>query len=328
MKSPVLQKKPHIEESTHDVSSVHVLHSSWLYDMLEVSHPGEGHRLHDRLKSKLLNIVEKSHLSHDVYSLMSQSTYMQCDSDNENLFHFLQDGHRVVTLDIRQTPPPSPPPENYQCSDGDPLAKLSQTLDYYLSNFKMILNNFHSPVLPIVNSTGLGKTRLMLECVKTFDYPNTRISYFSFSRIEKNRNNSENVCYTWPPTVKLSDIFQDFIPLDKSYSLEQRIAVVVIDFEWLIVEILQESPLDTVLLNTADGWMKYSKSIISSTSSRFLSFVKSCKQPFDNQDHAQFVESLIQDLPMDKYVAAICIDKSYRAIKIYLFIFILSMPSK
>ncbi|KAL0209028.1 hypothetical protein P9112_011615 [Eukaryota sp. TZLM1-RC] len=188
MTSPVLQKKPHIEES-----------SMMLCDVLEFLDAGEGHRLHGKLKFKLLNIVQKSHLSHDVYSPISQSTYIQRDSDNDNVVHFLQDRHRVVTLDVRQTPPPPPTPEAqslppygtdpllnkiYQCSDGDPRSKLSSTLYHYLDNFKMLLNNYHSPVLPIVNSTGLGKTPLMLECVKTFHHPDTGISYFSFPRLE------------------------------------------------------------------------------------------------------------------------------------------------
>ncbi|KAL0207115.1 hypothetical protein P9112_012826 [Eukaryota sp. TZLM1-RC] len=312
MTSPVLQKKPHIEESSHDVSPLHLFQSCTLNNMLKVIlDPGEDRRMHGDRKSIILNIVKESPLSHDAHSLMSQCKSIQRDSANENLFHFLQDGHCLVTLDIRQTRPLSPTPEAqslppygtdpllnmiYQCSDGDPRSKLSNVIEQ--------LSFSGTPYRQLYWS---WENALNVGMCKTFHHPNTGISYFSFPRLEKNRNNSENVCYTWPPTVKLSEIFQDSIPSDESYSLEQRIAVVVIYLECLIVEILQESPLDTISLNTADVWMKYSKSINSSTSSRFLSFMKSCKQPFENEDHVQFVESLIQDLPMDKYV--VCLDE-------------------
>ncbi|KAL0213320.1 hypothetical protein RCL1_006946 [Eukaryota sp. TZLM3-RCL] len=95
-------------------------------------------------------------------------------------------------------------------STSDPLLGLSylhssrdtkfqsavESLLTVISVKKQFLQNFHSPILPVINSTGLGKTRLLLN-----NLGKSICSYFSFPRYTSSVANGASKVPTWPATV-------------------------------------------------------------------------------------------------------------------------------
>ncbi|KAL0221755.1 hypothetical protein RCL1_001609 [Eukaryota sp. TZLM3-RCL] len=111
-----------------------------------------------------------------------------------------------TTIQIELSPSNSPRAR----SSSDPLLGLSyiessrdikfqsavESLLTVISVKKQFLKKFHSPILPVINSTGLGKTRLLLN-----NLGKSISSYFCFPRYTTSVAHGFSKVPTWPATV-------------------------------------------------------------------------------------------------------------------------------
>ncbi|KAL0244314.1 hypothetical protein GEMRC1_008398 [Eukaryota sp. GEM-RC1] len=135
----------------------------------------------------------------------------------------MQIHHQVRYVQVtRATQPSSPSPLSWSFNHPNyQVSKLDRTfpglLNLYL-NDSSILTNFHSNVLPIINSTGTGKTRFMLEQCRSFqNKPDEyNATYFTFPRYK-----GSEILETWPnASPKFLSFFQHVLNRFKHLSTQ------------------------------------------------------------------------------------------------------------
>ncbi|KAL0228981.1 hypothetical protein GEMRC1_013601 [Eukaryota sp. GEM-RC1] len=150
-------------------------------------------------------------------------------------------------------PQDSAPQDPLSSFEFDEAASSYVLLDSSISKHLVpnILTSYHSNVLPFIGSTGIGKTRTLIEMSKSTKHVNISYKYAAFPRLDGNTTlnswpNSTAGMITWMTTV--------LEPFSRSQTVLKVVSVV-------LCEVLIVSIYDCQL--TADNWLEYHDSIVS-----------------------------------------------------------------
>ncbi|KAL0204899.1 hypothetical protein P9112_000206 [Eukaryota sp. TZLM1-RC] len=107
-----------------------------------------------------------------------------------------------------------------------------------------LLLNYHSNVLPLINSTGMGKTRFMIEtCSRLQNDTRYKSSYFTFPRYSK----TGDILDTWPPSdPSVISFVQSLVPVAcQQGERGERVKMFVYACQCIIIaSFLAEQPTD------------------------------------------------------------------------------------
>ncbi|KAL0224914.1 hypothetical protein RCL1_002826 [Eukaryota sp. TZLM3-RCL] len=245
------------EKTTEDDSFLTIGSASLLMKFLNGYEDQNLESLSSRYKKTLIDAAYHCQCSSKVISFISDSTSIRRDHEKNDVYHFLKNGVLLgsvlfVSEDITSTPMASSP-----TSVSDPLrvfdfqaSSASIALPKYVDSFlnhRNLLATYHDPIIPIINSTGLGKTRTVLNFLDSF---NGLSSYCSLPRF-KNPSKWTDRLATWPTDADRG-LLELLHPLRKPKNLNltklDLIKLIVLIFESLIVQsLLGKSNLDVDL---------------------------------------------------------------------------------
>ncbi|KAL0225043.1 hypothetical protein RCL1_002955 [Eukaryota sp. TZLM3-RCL] len=128
--------------------------------------------LSSRTKQLLLFGASLCQLSSKVTSFINNSTSIRRDHEKNGLYHFLKNDVLLESVlfvsDYILSPPrTSDPLYVFEFQASSASMALSNYVESFLNNDNL-LSSYHDPVIPIINSTGLGKTRTVLNFLDSF----------------------------------------------------------------------------------------------------------------------------------------------------------------
>ncbi|KAL0238619.1 hypothetical protein GEMRC1_013092 [Eukaryota sp. GEM-RC1] len=147
------------------------------------------HKSIDLLLSK--DVLDSEKLKfHSFKDLLNNHEFVQLESPQSNVIKLFKSRPWVQSSEVQSSDPLLG--QRYQAGNRDEkFSSAVMGLLHVMKNPSLFafLERFHSPILPVINSTGLGKTRLLLSNLGELIH-----SYFCFPRYSGNYR-----VHTWPP---------------------------------------------------------------------------------------------------------------------------------